>query len=191
MALITSGCVPSRNIHPEAMLLDKDGWLRLGGTMFIRSPRTNARLWTVCGVPDYLAPEVIQGLGHSRMSDFWALGVLIHEMCTGRPPFDGDDPLDSMRLVLLNESKIILQVRDPTTWTTLQQDRPDHLGLWYNVLPEHQIALITSVCVPCRTRPATWWRSCSSPSRRRGLASRRASPTRPSCAASKRSRTTR
>jgi CRP-like cAMP-binding protein len=98
-----------RNIHPEALLIDTDGWLRLGGTMFIRKPRPNARLWTVCGVPDYLAPELIQGLGHSRTADLWALGVLIHEMCTGRPPFDGDDPLDSMRLVLLNESKIILQ----------------------------------------------------------------------------------
>ena len=40
-------------------------------------------------------------------------------------------------------------VRVPTTWTILQQDGPNHLGLWYNVLPEHQIALITSGCVPC------------------------------------------
>ena len=40
------------------------------------------------------------------------------------------------------------QVRDPTTWTILQQNGPNHLGLWYNVLPEHQIALITHDCVP-------------------------------------------
>merc|ERR1740117_1921905 len=97
--------------------------------MFIRSPRTNARLWTVCGVPDYLAREVIQGLGHSRMSDFWALGVLIHEMCTGRPPFDGDDPLDSMRLVLLNESKIILQDKAGDLVAQLLQPKPtERLG---------------------------------------------------------------
>ena len=32
-------------------------------------------------------------------------------------------------------------VRDPTTWTILQQDGPNHLGLLYNALPEHQIAL--------------------------------------------------
>ena len=39
---------------------------------------------------------------------------------------------------------------DPTKWTILQQDGPNHLGLWYNALPEHQIALITSGCAPVR-----------------------------------------
>ena len=43
-------------------------------------------------------------------------------------------------------------VRVPATWTILQQDGPNHLGLWHNVLPGHQIALITSGCVPCRRR---------------------------------------
>ena len=40
------------------------------------------------------------------------------------------------------------QVRDPTTWTILQHDGPDHLALWYNALPKHQMALIASGCVP-------------------------------------------
>ena len=35
----------------------------------------------------------------------------------------------------------------PTAWTTLQKDGPNHLGLRYNDLPGHQIALITSGCV--------------------------------------------
>ena len=41
-----------------------------------------------------------------------------------------------------------LDVRPPTTWTVLQQDGPNHLGLWHSLLPEHQLALITSGCVP-------------------------------------------
>ena len=41
-------------------------------------------------------------------------------------------------------------VRDPTTWTILQQDGPNHFRLWYNVLPEHKIALITPGPVPFR-----------------------------------------
>ena len=40
----------------------------------------------------------------------------------------------------------------PTTWTMFQQDGPDHLGLRCNELPEHQMALITSGCVPSRPR---------------------------------------
>ena len=42
---------------------------------------------------------------------------------------------------------VCLLVRVPATWTILQRDGRKHLGLWYNVLPEHQIALITSGCV--------------------------------------------
>ena len=41
-------------------------------------------------------------------------------------------------------------VRDPTTWTILQKDGPNHLRLRYNVLPAHQMALITSGCAPFR-----------------------------------------
>ena len=33
-----------------------------------------------------------------------------------------------------------------TTWTILERDGPNHPGVWYNVLPEHQTALITSDC---------------------------------------------
>ena len=41
-------------------------------------------------------------------------------------------------------------MRDPTTWTILQKDGPNYLGLWYNVLPEYQMALITLGYVPFR-----------------------------------------
>ena len=44
-----------------------------------------------------------------------------------------------------------VQVRDPTAWTVLQQDGPNHLGLWHNALSEHQMALITSGCVDAAT----------------------------------------
>ena len=39
-------------------------------------------------------------------------------------------------------------VRDLTTWTILQNDDPNHLGMRCNALPGHQMALITSVCAP-------------------------------------------
>jgi serine/threonine protein kinase len=39
------------------------------------------------GTPDYMAPEVIQNVGHGKAADWWTLGVLIYEMLTGVPAF--------------------------------------------------------------------------------------------------------
>jgi serine/threonine protein kinase len=48
------------------------------------------RRYSFVGTPDYLAPEVILGTGHSFSVDWWALGVILFEFLTGIPPFNAE-----------------------------------------------------------------------------------------------------
>jgi len=47
---------------------------------------------TVCGTPNYIAPEVLDSTtGHSYEVDVWSFGVILYALIIGRPPFETPD----------------------------------------------------------------------------------------------------
>jgi serine/threonine protein kinase len=105
-------CIIHRDIKPENLLIVGDtlkvadfGWSNIKDTKRV----------TYCGTPDYLAPEMIQELGHTEKLDIWTLGILMYELLAGKAPFTpagGRDRRDKMQKLELNILNLKLEFPD-------------------------------------------------------------------------------
>ncbi|MCJ1393372.1 serine/threonine protein kinase, AGC [Xylographa bjoerkii] len=81
-----------RDLKPENILIDSEGHLKLVDFGFAKKIG-DTQTYTLCGTPEYLAPEVIKNTGHGTAVDWWAFGILIYEFLVGQPPFWDQNPL--------------------------------------------------------------------------------------------------
>merc|ERR1719182_239460 len=81
-----------RDLKSGNFFLSKTGNLKMGDFGIAKVLEcTAACAQTQVGTPYYLCPEICKGKPYSWGSDIWAMGCILHEMCTGRPPFNGHD----------------------------------------------------------------------------------------------------
>jgi polo-like kinase 1 len=57
---------------------------------------------TVCGTPNYIAPEILQNMGHSYEVDVWSIGVILYTMLVGTPPFETSNVKSTYRKIKAN-----------------------------------------------------------------------------------------
>ena len=87
-----------RDLKPENILINMDGYMKLSDFGFAKV--IEHRTYTLCGTPEYIAPEVLLNKGHGKPVDWWTLGILIYEMIVGYPPFVDEDPMHIYQKIL-------------------------------------------------------------------------------------------
>ncbi|XP_044307088.1 protein kinase C delta type isoform X2 [Varanus komodoensis] len=129
-----------RDLKLDNVMLDKEGHIKIADFgMCKENVFGENKATTFCGTPDYIAPEILQGMKYTFSVDWWSFGVLLYEMLIGQSPFHGDDEdelFESIRVDtphyprwITKESKDILEKlfeRDPAKRLGITGSIRDH-----------------------------------------------------------------
>eukprot|EP00523_Entomoneis_sp_CCMP467_P005833 CAMPEP_0168747596 /NCGR_PEP_ID=MMETSP0724-20121128/15741_1 /TAXON_ID=265536 /ORGANISM="Amphiprora sp., Strain CCMP467" /LENGTH=830 /DNA_ID=CAMNT_0008795397 /DNA_START=200 /DNA_END=2692 /DNA_ORIENTATION=- len=97
-----------RDLKLGNLFLDKDLTIKVGDLGLatkLEDPEEKRK--TICGTPNYIAPEVIQNdkskRGHSFEVDIWSMGVVLYTILIGKPPYEAKDVKATYQRILNNQ----------------------------------------------------------------------------------------
>jgi serine/threonine protein kinase len=100
--------VVHRDLKPSNVMLSADGTLKIadfGLAKRLDDDSGHTHSGEILGTPSYMAPEQAEGKKDQigPATDVYALGAILYELLAAKPPFQGNSPLDSLRLVVAQE----------------------------------------------------------------------------------------
>jgi len=81
-----------RDLKPEHLLLDNEGHVKIVDLHLAKFLKYGGRTNTLCGTPEYMAPEMVERVGVGYEADWWQFGILLYELLSGKTPFYDPSP---------------------------------------------------------------------------------------------------
>ncbi|MEV4990160.1 Stk1 family PASTA domain-containing Ser/Thr kinase [Pseudarthrobacter sp. LMD1-1-1.1] len=82
-----------RDVKPENVLIADDGRIKIGDFGLARAVTSSTSTGALIGTVAYISPELVLGKPADARSDVYSVGIMLYEMLTGRPPFEGEVPI--------------------------------------------------------------------------------------------------
>ncbi|KAJ8601768.1 hypothetical protein CTAYLR_006818 [Chrysophaeum taylorii] len=117
--------VAYRDLKPENLLMDAQGFIKIIDFGFakkipyLKKGKQMVQTFTLCGTPEYIAPEILLSKGHDKAVDCWALGCLMYELLTGATPFCYDDQQQIFRAIVQVNKTLVFPKGFPAEAETL------------------------------------------------------------------------
>ena len=90
----------------DSLFIKDNGYLTIMDIFYAKELKKHSdKTFTLCGTPNYLAPEIILNKGYSYSVDFWSLGIIFYELLIGKDPFHNKDPIIIYQNILTNNKK--------------------------------------------------------------------------------------
>nr|CAH8823530.1 unnamed protein product [Trichobilharzia regenti] len=155
---IVNGCqylhenkIMHRDLKLANLFLDDNLKIKIGDFgLASRISREGEKKKTLCGTPNYIAPEVLGKGGHSFEVDSWSLGCILYTLLVGSPPFETNKLEETYARIKQNEYRIPIRVSINASMLirSLLHANPEKRPNMFTVLDHDFFKEFTPSCLP-------------------------------------------